>query len=106
MPALENGRLDDALLGVIPGTSRKVLAQLVPQTAALRDAFQEHFGKPLVVTDAYRDFATQVQVKLEKGPYAATPGKSNHGWGRAIDFGSMVNVEGSPEYLWMKANAP
>jgi len=38
---------------------------------------------------------------------ASTPGQSNHGWGQAIDFGSGVNTSlTSPEYLWMRANAP
>jgi len=101
-----NGRLPESSLGFLPGSSRQLLRQLVPQTVALCAAFQAHFGKPLVITDAYRTYAEQVALKAAKGAYAATPGTSNHGWGRAIDFGSFVNVEGSPEYRWMKANAP
>jgi hypothetical protein len=106
MAVILNGRLPDAMLGTIPGTARRVLAQLVPQTAALRAAFAARFGKPLVVTDDYRTYEEQVRLKIEKGPYAATPGYSNHGLGRALDLGSGVNLEGSPEYLWMKANGP
>lgn len=101
-----NGKLPSSDLGTIAGTNQRVLTELVPQTNALRAAFQAHFGKPLVITDAYRDYATQVRLKAEKGSYAATPGTSNHGWGRAIDFGSRVNIENSAEYKWMKANAP
>jgi hypothetical protein len=101
-----NGRLPASQLATIPGTNRRLLAALVPQTAALRAAFQGAFGKPLVITDAYRSYAEQVTLKATKGVYAATPGTSNHGWGRAIDFGSGVNIEGSPEYRWMKAHAP
>lgn len=104
--AVLNGRLPAAELATIPGTNRRLIAALVPQTAALRAAFQAAFGKPLVITDAYRSYAEQVALKATKGVYAATPGQSNHGWGRAIDFGSGVNVEGSPEYRWMKAHAP
>lgn len=104
--ALLNGRLPASALGTIPGTARRLAVELVPQTAALRAAFAARFGKPLVVTDAYRTYEEQVRLKQDKGSYAATPGTSNHGWGRAIDFGSGVNVEGSPEYRWMKANAP
>jgi hypothetical protein len=37
---------------------------------------------------------------------AAVPGNSNHGWGKAIDFGSDVNVMGSEEHRWMVTNAP
>lgn len=101
-----NGRLPGSDLAYITGTTRRILRDLVPQTDALRSAFLAHFGKSLVITDAYRTLQEQVDLKKQKGPFAATPGYSNHGWGRAIDFGSMVNVEGSPEYAWMKANAP
>lgn len=104
--AYANGRLPSSALGTIPGTSRKVLSALVPQTTALRAAFQSRFNKPLVVTDAYRDYDAQVRVKKAKGWLAATPGQSNHGWGQAIDFGSGVERFGTPEYNWMKANAP
>jgi len=106
MATYANGRLPDSALAVIPGTKERVRADLVEQTAALRDAFQARFGKPLVVTDAYRTYAQQVSLKATKGVYAATPGTSNHGWGQAIDFGSRVNVEGSEEYRWMLDNAP
>lgn len=101
-----NGYLG-ALVAAIPGTpGRQLRIDLIPQTVALREAFQAQFGKPLDVTDAYRTFVRQVQAKAEKGPYAATPGTSNHGWGQAIDFGSGVNLSfSSPEHLWMRANA-
>lgn len=105
--AVLNGRLPDSMLATIPGTNRQLALELVPQTAALREAFEAHFGKPLVITDAYRDYETQVELKREKGPYAATPGTSVHGWGHALDLGSGVNTSfTSPEHLWMRANGP
>lgn len=46
-------------------------------------------GVDLVLTggdaSAYRDYETQVRLKAEKPTLAATPGKSNHGWGIAVD---------------------
>lgn len=104
--SLANGALPASVLGTIPGTFKQLLSQLVPQTDALRVAFAAHFGRPLVITDAYRDLATQQALKITKGAWAATPGTSNHGWGRAMDLGSGVNVDGSPEFKWMVANAP
>jgi hypothetical protein len=101
-----NGRLPTSLLAAVPGTSQLVLGVLVPQTAALRDSFCARFGKELRLSDGYRDFDAQVRVKADKGKWAATPGTSNHGLGRAIDFGSGVNVEDSAEYAWMKGHAP
>lgn len=52
----------------------------------------------------YRSYEEQVRVKRDKGNLAATPGKSNHGWGTAVDmsFGSNSN---SPGYKWMVENA-
>ena len=101
-----NGALPATILGTIPGTFKQVLAQLAPQTDALRVAFAAEFGKPLLITDAYRNLDTQRELKVSLGTYAATPGTSVHGWGRAIDFGSGVEVDGSPEHRWMLAHAP
>jgi hypothetical protein len=58
----------------------------------------------LGITDSYRSYAAQVDVKRRKPNLAATPGKSNHGWGLAFDmsFGSNQN---SPGYKWMTQNA-
>jgi hypothetical protein len=101
-----NGYLTDLELAFIPGTFKRVKRELVPQTDALRKAFYKRFGKVLIITDAYRSYSEQVQVKAAKGWLAATPGFSNHGWGTAIDFGSGVNSFTSEEYRWMRANAP
>ncbi|MFD1823141.1 D-alanyl-D-alanine carboxypeptidase family protein [Brevibacterium otitidis] len=72
----------------------------------LSDAFRQKFGRPIAVTDSYRDYETQVLLKRRKGRMAATPGKSNHGWGLAVDLGSGINRFGSAEHEWMRANAP
>lgn len=67
--------------------------------------FELRFGKPLFITDAYRDYDTQVRLKKQKGPFAATPGKSNHGWGVALDMASRINVDGSAEHDWFVREA-
>lgn len=67
--------------------------------------FELRFGKPLFITDAYRDYDTQVRLKKQKGPFAATPGTSNHGWGVAIDAASRINVDGSEEHDWFVREA-
>lgn len=73
---------------------------------ALSGAFARRFGRPIAVTDAYRDYATQVVLKRRKGHMAATPGKSNHGWGLAVDLGSGISSFGTAQHEWMRANAP
>lgn len=104
--AYANGRLPADVLATVSGTGQQIFASLVPQTDAMRRDFKAHFGKDLRVTDGYRDIDAQIRVKKAKGFLAATPGKSNHGLGVAIDFGSGVERFGTPEYLWMKQNAP
>jgi hypothetical protein len=124
-----NGRLLGTSLAYIPGTSRRLLTELIPQTIDLRAAFAARFGRPLVITDAYRTFDEQVDVfrryyttTYQPGrptrvwggvvywqrpgyPSAAVPGTSNHGWARALDLGSGVNDSlTSDEHLWMRRN--
>ena len=72
----------------------------------LSTAFEARFGAPISVTDAYRDYATQVILKRRKGRMAATPGTSNHGWALAVDLGSGINSFGTAQHQWMRANAP
>jgi hypothetical protein len=101
--------------GQIPLTALTALSSggyAQPGTAArfeaLSRAFNAAFGYPLGVTCAYRDLAEQQsmwQAYRNGGSLAAWPGTSNHGWGRAIDFGSGVANANSPQFAWMKDNA-
>lgn len=69
-------------------------------------AYAARFSTPISVTDAYRDYDTQVILKKRKGRMAATPGTSNHGWALAVDLGGGINSFGSAQHQWMRANAP
>jgi D-alanyl-D-alanine carboxypeptidase len=73
---------------------------------AMSIAYQQDTGTPICVTDSYRSYAAQVAVKAVKGKWAATPGRSEHGMGRAVDLCGGVNSFGTPAHLWMKQNAP
>lgn len=109
--AYDNGRIPESALSTTylyyPGTAngRKLLAEAALYAEAMATAFYLQFGKPLYATDGYRDYATQVKLKIEKGPYAATPGTSNHGWGVALDLASNVNSFTSAEHRWLRENA-
>jgi hypothetical protein len=72
---------------------------------ALSRARQGVSGAPLCVTDSYRDYAGQVDVFRRKPELAATPGRSQHGWGLAVDLGCGVQGFGSEPHRWMQANA-
>ncbi len=73
---------------------------------ALSRARQAASGKLLCLTDSYRDFAGQVDVFRRKPNLAATPGRSQHGWGLAVDLGCGVQGFGSEAHRWMQANGP
>jgi D-alanyl-D-alanine carboxypeptidase len=74
--------------------------------SAMSKAYARDTGKPLCVTDSYRTYAEQVALKAEKGKWAATPGTSEHGLGKAVDLCGGVENFGTAAHLWMKANAP
>src|SRR5690606_6699698 len=109
--AYPNGKIPASALATTylyyPGTAngRQTLKAIAPYAEAMATAFLLKFGKPLEATDGYRDYATQVQLKKQKGPYAAQPGTSNHGWGKAFDLASNVSSFTSAEHRWLRENA-
>jgi LAS superfamily LD-carboxypeptidase LdcB len=84
--------------------------QLAAQAAAAFDRMSEAYraatGKYLCVTDSYRPYEDQVRLFAEKPSLAATPGRSNHGWGLAVDFCGGIERAGTAASLWMQSNAP
>lgn len=99
----ENGKLRDDQLAPIGIGDLKAHPKAAEAFKAMREAAAAE-GVDLGVTGAYRTYERQVQLKAEKGGLAATPGRSNHGWGLAFDmsFGSNMN---SPGFQWMAKNA-
>ncbi|NLJ53339.1 MAG: hypothetical protein GX344_04290 [Intrasporangiaceae bacterium] len=76
------------------------------QFNAMSQKFAEDLGRPICVTSSYRSFSQQVAVKATRGKWAAVPGTSNHGFGRALDLCGGINSFGTIEHLWMRQNAP
>lgn len=74
--------------------------------SSMSKAYARDTSRPLCVTDSYRTFTEQVALKAEKGKWAATPGTSEHGYGKAVDLCGGVESFGTAAHLWMKANAP
>lgn len=102
-----NGKLPDSVLCVLPNHSgHKLRCEVLASFMAMSSAYKMHFGNDICVTDSYRSYEAQVDVKNRKGRWAATPGTSNHGWGLALDLCDSVNIFNSEQYNWMKANAP
>jgi hypothetical protein len=102
-----NGQIPVAALCPLfgaPGQSLRPAAAKAFNAMSL--AYQRDTGHPLCVTDSYRSLAEQIAVKATRGEFAAQPGTSQHGMGRAVDFCGGVQDFGSPAHLWMKQNAP
>lgn len=107
-PTGMNGRFPDSMLQSI-GQGHKLqpsaaAAYQQMETAARKD------GITWSITDSYRDYNSQVRLAQQKGLYsqgglAATPGRSNHGWGLAVDLGSGANEKNSKQNQWLQANA-
>lgn len=72
----------------------------------LNQDFRAQFGRDICITGGYRTFASQQTLKAQKGYLAATPGRSQHGWGLAADLCSSESRAGTAQWLWMDQNAP
>ncbi len=62
-------------------------------------------GTALCISDSYRSYPEQVDVFRRKPNLAATPGRSQHGWGLALDLGCGVQGFGTEPHRWMELNA-
>lgn len=111
--------------GLIPATfMSKVRGEWFENEAAshLRDlevSFANHFGYQAIILQGYRALGHSYDkpgVPTQWGLWnlyhisqpgrAAYPGTSNHGFARACDFGTGVDQFGTPQKVWMDANAP
>ena len=71
-------------------------------------AAAEKDGIHFKVNSCYRTYQDQVDTKNKYGSQAATPGRSNHGFGLAIDFAFPVASKLTPsteQYDWLFKNA-
>ena len=104
LAAYGNGKVPASALSGIGHGSHRLWA---PAAQAFRrlEAAAEKAGVELGVTDSYRSYAEQVDLARRKGLYsqgglAATPGTSDHGWGRSLD----LHLD-SKALAWMRAHA-
>lgn len=100
-----NGRLSTEDMCELWGTGKYLRADAAVSLAKLSFAYREQFGTDLVITDAYRSYASQVSLRARKPGLAARPGTSEHGWGLAVDLGGGVERAGE-YYWWLRENGP
>ncbi len=105
-PEAINGFLPpSALCPLAASPGHSLIAKAANAFDRMSAAFAADLGAPLCVTDSYRDYAGQVSVFRRKPNLAATPGRSVHGLGRALDLCGGVQTFGTPAYLWLKLHA-
>lgn len=118
---ITNGKLPEQALYTVPGKTDtngrpvQVLAEISDEFKQLLIDFKDHFGYDLELTDTYRSFDRQKQIKdsyiaQNKGQKAATPGTSPHGWALAFDCNTVGRdgIQGfqGEIYKWLFDNAP
>ncbi|MCC2334739.1 M15 family metallopeptidase [Cellulomonas wangsupingiae] len=100
----ENGLLATEDLCTLWDGRTQMRADAAVALAELNEVHVARFGTDLCVVSGYRTLAQQRSVKAQKGGLAATPGKSNHGWGLAMDFCS-IETSGA-RWQWLNDNGP
>jgi len=102
-----NGRLPDSVLEPLGIARHRLHRSAATAFQRWRD-LARGAGIDLTLTDSYRTFDQQVELKKRKPDLAATPGKSVHGWGFAVDLavGSPPKPFGASVFEWLKANGP
>lgn len=94
-----------ALCWLTAAQGHRLIAPAARAFDAMSAAFTANRGERLCITDSYRDYAVQVDVFSRKPSLAATPGRSQHGLGLAVDLCGGIQRYGSPAYHWMKSRA-
>jgi hypothetical protein len=123
---LQNGRLPATMLATISPSCQvdnAIAGSLVQMLIAAKTdgialAPQQSsflppwFSQPPRIEACYRDFDMQVWWRnlycfLGECQFAAVPGTSVHGWGRAVDFQDQDGAMrfGSPGYTWLTLHA-
>jgi len=103
-PAGQNGLLKTSDLCNLWDNHTKLRADAAVSLAELNQAFAARFGGDLCISGGYRTLAEQRSVKAQKGGLAAVPGKSNHGWGLAVDL--CQDQTSGAKWRWITENAP
>lgn len=67
--------------------------------------FRAAFNRNLCITDSYRPLSVQRRLAVIKPGLAATPGRSNHGWGLAIDLCSS-ETRNADVMSWLRTKGP
>ncbi|WP_146804829.1 M15 family metallopeptidase [Cellulomonas persica] len=99
----ENGRLARVDLCTLWDGHTQMRADAASALAELNAVYVARFGADMCLASGYRTLQEQYSVKARRGGLAAAPGKSNHGWGLAVDFCSAMTS--GARWTWLNQNA-
>lgn len=99
-----NGQLPESELCALWDGYPPIRADAAVALARLNLAYTEQFGEPMCLTDGYRSYAQQVAARAAKPTLTATPGRSNHGWGLAVDI--CADSYAGERWDWLEAHGP
>jgi LAS superfamily LD-carboxypeptidase LdcB len=100
-----NGLIPARYLCPLPQPGRELRADAALAFYQLNNAYKQHFGTQMCLTDSYRPLAEQQRIYANRPGMAAVPGHSNHGWGTAVDLCGGVQNQGSAQFNWLQANS-
>lgn len=99
-----NGQLAQSDLCFLWDGSTQLRSDAAEALAELNAMWVTRFGTDLCLSSGYRTLAEQRAVKAQKGGLAAPAGRSNHGWGLAVDLCSSQTT--GAQWEWLNENAP
>lgn len=100
-----NGQIPSSDLCTLWDPAHALRGDAAVALSELNRNFRAAFDRDLCLTDSYRPLSVQRRLAVTKPGLAATPGRSNHGWGLAIDLCSSET--GSAEAMsWLRTNGP
>ncbi|MDA0631915.1 D-alanyl-D-alanine carboxypeptidase family protein [Nonomuraea sp. MCN248] len=97
-----NGLIPTSMLCPLQQKGHSLRADAAIAFVSLNEAYRRQFGRPICVTDAYRNLAEQQSIYYRRPGFAAVPGKSNHGLGLAVDLCGGVERFRSAEFNWLE----
>ena len=99
----DNGRIDEDVLCTLWDGRTQARADAAVSLTLLNEQYRARFGEDICLTDGYRSFGQQVDVRNRKPGLSAEPGTSEHGFGLAVDVCGGVESQGEG-YWWLAEN--
>ena len=116
---VRNGELEKTNLLAEANSGALLLKDAVDDWNALTLAYEKKFPGKTIVGSGYRSYERQVYFyecyknkNCNSGNLAAVPGRSNHGWGAAVDINRAASGwtngrrSNSPEFRWLNKWGP